>query len=429
MSSHAAETNRAVAARGWTYIAIAIALGFPGLILRLSGGHISPEIDALIFGLGIFGAAFLLSWAVEVAQLHISASFAIAILALIAILPEYAIEAVLAWAAGAAWQPGANPADIPEVARVAANVTGANRLLIGVGWSMVVLVFWLKERRTLVLEGALSLELTLLTLATIVTFLLFFMQQVALYIAGILVVMYIFYLWVSSRAPAEEPELMGPSAIIGSLARHRQIFVTLFLFAYAAAVIFLAAHPFVDGLVETGKKLGISEFILIQWLAPLASESPEMVIALLFTLRGHTMAAMTTLISSEVNQLTLLIGTMPVIFSISFGKLSAFPLDHQQAVEFLLTSSMSLFAVGLFARLRIAWYAALLLLGLFVAHLFFTDAESRRIFAFIFLGLSALLLIMDRGRLAEMYRRAMTVFGAVNGQRKSGPASMHHTED
>jgi cation:H+ antiporter len=429
---HAAVPSRAGAARSWAYVFLAMALGFPGIYLRLSGTHVSPDyVDALLFGTGIFGAAFLLSWAVEVAQLHISAAFAIAILALIAILPEYAIEAVLAWDAGAAWFPGAHPGEVAEVARVAANVTGANRGLIGVGWSMVVLVYWFKERKNLSLERGLSLELTILLLATGVTFLLFFMQQVALIVAAVLIVMYLFYLWVSSRAETEEPELMGPAAVIGSMQRVRQIPVIILLFAYAAAVIFLAAEPFVDALVQTGKAFGIEEFILIQWLAPLASESPELVVALLFTLRGHQVAAMTTLISSEVNQLTLLIGTMPFIFSLSFGHASGFPLSSHQAVEFLLTSSMSLFAVVLFARLRIGWYGALVLLGVFAAHLFFTDPHERRIFAFIFLGMAGGLLIVDRGRIVAMYHRAISMFkfSATGEVTAEGPIPADGDED
>lgn len=431
LPGHAAAPSPAGAVRAWTYVFLAAALGFPGIFLRLSGNHVSPEIDALLFGLGIFGAAFLLSWAVEVAQLHVSAAFAIAILALIAISPEYAIEANLAIDAGVAWYPGAIPEAVDEVQRVAANVTGANRGLIGVGWSMVVLAYWFKTRKSLFLERGLSLELTILLLATGVTFLLFFMQEVALYVAAILVAMYLFYLWVSSRAETQEPELMGPAAVIGSLSRVRQIAAILLMFAYAGMVIFLAAEPFVDSLVEVGHAFGISDFILIQWLAPLASESPELVVALLFTMRGHSTAAMTTLISSEVNQLTLLIGTMPAIFSLAYGQASGFPLGDKQAVEFLLTSSMSLFAVILFARLRIGLYGALVLLGIFVAHLFFTDAEARRIFAFIFLGLAGGLLIADRGRAVEMYRRALSVFkfSAKGEVTPEGPVPAQHDDD
>jgi cation:H+ antiporter len=417
LSSQEVVTTTASPLRAWSLVVLASAVALPSLFLRVSGVHLTPEITALVSGVAILGAAFLLSWSLEVAQLHISASLAIAVLALIAILPEYAVEAVLAWDAGQAWRAGADPATIPEVGRVAANVTGANRLLIGVGWSMVAVMFWIKNRRELVLDQSLSMEFTILLLATLLTFLLFVLQEVTLYLSAILIGVYIFYLWVSSRMPSKEVHLIGPSEVIGRLSLKPQLTVTVLLFLYAALAILVSAEPFVHGLIESGTKFGISEFTLIQWLAPLASESPELVIALLLTLRANAIGGMTTLISSGINQLTLLIGCMPIVFSLSFGEAIGFPLDHQQAIEFFLTSSLSLFAVSLIARLKVPWYGAIALLGLFIVHLFFLGPEARLIFSFIFLGLVVVLLITDRGRIREIYRRAMTAFSLYNGKK------------
>jgi len=85
-------------------IAIVVALTLPGLIARLGGIHGKPGVMALIFGLAIVGAAFMLSWAAEVAQLDISAGLAIALLAFIAVLPEYAVDMVFAWKGGNGFQ-------------------------------------------------------------------------------------------------------------------------------------------------------------------------------------------------------------------------------------------------------------------------------------------------------------------------------------
>ena len=143
---------------------------------------------------------------------------------------------------------------------------------------------------------------------------------------------------------------MGAAALIGSLPATGRRVVVVLLFVYSASVILVAAEPFVDGLVETGEKLGIDEFLLIQWVAPLASESPEIIVALLFSLRANATAGITTLISSQVNQLTLLIGSMVVVFSISAGGLLSFPLNDRQSVEFFLTAMVSVFVfVGHFA--------------------------------------------------------------------------------
>ena len=361
--------------------------------------HLDPILSAMIFGLGIVGGAFLISWAAEAAQVDISASFAIAILALIAILPEYAVEAVLAWEAGQSYvlasQGGqvfsAGAAVTDEMERVAANVTGANRLLIGLGWSAVILIFWIKRRMTLNLSGTMGLELIMLSLATTVTFLIFFMQQVHMIVAVALIAMYFVYLWISSTKEAEEPELMGPSLMIGEQSKILRRALVLGLFLYSAIVIIVAAEPFVHALVESGKGLGIDEFILIQWVAPLASESPEIIIAVLFSLRANPVAGLTTLVSAEVNQLTLLVGSMVGIFSLSAGELLSFPLNHMQSVEFLLTAAASLLALILVVPRIIGWKSGSILLILFLAHLPFTGSADRLYFTYGYLLLSALI--------------------------------------
>ena len=48
-----------------------------------------------MFGLAVVGAAFLLAWAAEVLQLDVSQGLALAVLALIAVLPEYAVDFVV----------------------------------------------------------------------------------------------------------------------------------------------------------------------------------------------------------------------------------------------------------------------------------------------------------------------------------------------
>lgn len=235
----------------WVWVALFIATGFPAVILRFSGLDIPAPLAALIFGIGIVGGAFLLSWAAEVAQMDISASLAIAVLALIAILPEYAIEAVLAMQAGASFNPEL-PVVTDEMARVAANVTGANRLLIGLGWSLVILIYWLKRKQPLDMRGFMALELPVLAIATLLSLIIFFTQQVHLFLAVALIGLYLFYLWASSFRESEEPELVGAAALLGSLGTtHRRAWV-IFLFIYSAAIILVAAEPFVESLVHTG---------------------------------------------------------------------------------------------------------------------------------------------------------------------------------
>src|SRR6266542_660046 len=84
----------------------AAALSVPGSVLGLAQvlhpgvPGLAPALQALLFGLAIIGAAFLLGWAAEAAQLDVSASLAIGALALVAVLPEYAVGFVFAWKGG-----------------------------------------------------------------------------------------------------------------------------------------------------------------------------------------------------------------------------------------------------------------------------------------------------------------------------------------
>ena len=379
-------TTNASNGKLWVSMILLAGVGIPGVIIRFGGLHLDPALEALIFGVGIIGAAFLLSWAAEVAQLDVSASFAIAILALIAVMPEYMVEAVLAWDAGESYRQlaVAQGEVTKEMSLAAANVTGANRLLIGIGWSAVIIIFWLKRRSGFDMRGLLKLELPMLVVATLLTILVAFSKAIPIWLAVVFIGAYIFYLWRSSTQESEEPDLLGAAAMIAAFKPlYRRLWV-LGLFIYSAGVILIAAEPFVHGLRATGEALGISEFLLIQWLAPLASESPEIIVAVLFALRANPNDGLTTLISSQVNQLTLLVGSIVVVFSISSGQLLSFPLDYfepgnflsrltspfgLQSSEFLLTAAASTFAILLISTRIIKLWHGIALLGIFVSYM------------------------------------------------------------
>jgi cation:H+ antiporter len=389
--------------RQWGVLIVVVLLGLPSIGLLFSGLQLHPMVAAAVYGAGILAGAFLFSWAAEVAELDISASLAIAILALLTVLPEYAIEAVLAWDAGSSFDT-ATRAVTDETERVAANVNGANRMIVGVGWPVVILVSWAVHRRVLDLRGHIGPEMTFLTIAVAVTFPLFFIMQIHFFIAAALIALYVAYLWVSSRREGGDTELAGVAAVVGHLPVAWRRTTVILLFLYAAGVIGVAADPFVGGLVETGIQLGVDEFVLIQWLAPLASETPEVVVAVLFATRSNPAAGLTVLIASGVNKFTLLVGSMVGIFSLSAGGLLSFPLNDRQAAEFLLTTAFSLFGLLLIARRTVDWKTGALLLTTFVAHLFFPQAQHRLWFAYGFFGLSVITVALDWRRLKYLVK-------------------------
>jgi cation:H+ antiporter len=369
-------------------MAVAVGLCLPGLVSRLAGFHGDPGLMAVIFGLSIVGAAFMLSWAAEVAQLDISAGLAIALLAFIAVLPEYAVDMVFAWKGGNAFEkfgPGClGPGDTGEspCSLALANMTGANRLLIGIGWSLVVFLAWYALRRRnraqttgtpgpslreVTLERSHSVELAFLAIASAYSLTLPLKRSISLFDSVVLVGLFVVYTVRISRAPAEEPHLVGPALYVGTFdPRNRRLTVAA-LFVFAATVILLCAEPFAESLVETGAKFGISEFLLVQWLAPLASEAPELLVAGLYAWRLNTNAGLGTLVSSKVNQWTLLVGTLPIVFAVASGSLHGLPIVAQQREELFLTAAQSIFAVAILMNLSISLREAGMLFGLFWA--------------------------------------------------------------
>src|SRR5499427_6237034 len=84
----------------------------------------------------VLGSAMLIAWAAEAAQFLISQGLALAVLAWLQTLPEFAVEAVIAWQAGKAVASG-TPQTVHPTALMTANFTGSLRLLVGLGWPMI----------------------------------------------------------------------------------------------------------------------------------------------------------------------------------------------------------------------------------------------------------------------------------------------------
>ena len=197
-------------------IALALTAALPALLLRLIGVQLAPAPAIAVFGSAVVASAFLLVWSSEAARRDISSSLATAILAVIAVLPEYAVDLFFAWSAGHA----------PENAHyAAANMTGSNRLLLGLGWSFVVLLFVFGARRRgqrvtgVVLREARRLELGFLGAASLYSLVVPFTRRIAWYDAVVLLGIFFAYLWRAARGEQEEPRLHGVAKRIGDLPR------------------------------------------------------------------------------------------------------------------------------------------------------------------------------------------------------------------
>lgn len=394
------------APRGWWTIAGAAAVTLPAFALTLglvgSAAEHPTVPETVLYGLAILGAAFLLSWGAEVAQLDISQGLAIAFLAFIAVLPEYAVDFVFSWKAGQedALGPAVSGICSPQEhcrQLAVANMTGANRLLIGLGWAVVVLVWWRRSKQSEVgLDEGRRTDLGFLFAATLWALTIPLRGEVSIIDAIVLVTLFVMYLWHAATEEQEHPDLIGPPVAIAALGVRKRRTVTVGMFIFASLVILAAAEPFAEGLTTSARSLGISEFLAVQWLAPLASEAPEMIIAILFVLRSKPSMGLGALVSSKVNQWTLLVGTLPLVYMISRGALTPMHLDERQVEEVFLTAAQSLFAVGVIANLTISKAEAGMLLVLFLAQFGFESTSIRVGFAIAYCAFAVILLIAKR---------------------------------
>lgn len=348
------------------YVTLAFAGTLPGLIIRFGGLHVAPLLSAVIFFAALIGAGFMLSWGAETAEKHVSRGLAVAVLALITVLPEYAVDIYFSYQAG-------KFPDSQYVHYAAANMTGANRLLVGTAWSLVVLLFWWRSgKRGIELRRENYIEIAFLALASCYSFVIVLKERIDLFDTIVLVGIFAAYLWRVGRLPVEEAgeEIeVGPAAELEKLPKRRQYIVIAALAVFGAAVILAVAEPFAESLIEASRAVGVNEFLLIQWIAPLASEAPAILIAVLFALNLRPTIALAAMVSDKINQWTLLVGMIPLAFSVGAGALGSLPLDLRQREEFFLTAAQSLFAVALILCLRLSVRGALALLSLFLIQL------------------------------------------------------------
>lgn len=422
-------------------LAIALLVPLPALFLRFAGIELSPYVSVAVYGAAVVGAAVLLAWAAETAQLDISGSLAIAVLAFIAVLPEYAVDLYFAYRAGSE----------PVYAHyAAANMTGANRLLLGFGWPLVALVAGLSLRRVrrrwarrdrseavpVAVAEALSsakavkglrlrprrrIELVFLAVAAVVSFTIPISGSINIFAGVALLLVYGAYLWRVAKEEQEEPELTGVCSYIGCLPRRNRRATVIGMFVAAAAFILAAAEPFAESLIATGSGLGIDEFLLVQWLAPLVSESPELIVACLMAYRLKGDDAIGTLLSSKVNQWTLLVGTIPFAFIIGGGN-GILMLDFRQFEEFLLTATQTVLGIAVLLNLRFEWKEAVALAALFFLQFPFPDTTVRLGFSVAYMLLAAILMVRDRQYLGPTVRH-------VFGRSRSGRPSAKTTSD
>ena len=323
-------------------------------------------------------------------------SMSLALVALIAVLPEYAVDMYFAWKAGK------YPA-MQYHHYAIANMTGANRLLIGIGWAIVVLIAALLQgKKEVELKEKLNLETFFLLTATVYAFILPLKDSISLLDSFVFISIYVCYIFFALRSPQEEPELIGIPAFIAGFSKKVRRAMIICMFLFSGYVIYISVEAFAEGLIKVGTLHGLDPFLMVQWVAPLASESPELIVACYMVKKLRATSSMNVLISSKLNQWTLLIGTLAIVYSIALGKPSALMMDSRQREEVLLTAAQSLFGVAVISNLKISVLEAIFLLVLFLGQLVIPGIKTRYIFSAVYIILAIIWFFRER-KLGEAF--------------------------
>ncbi len=312
----------------------------------------------------ILFSAFLVAWGAEAAQFLVSQGLALAILAWLQTLPEFAVEAVIAWEAGK---------DPAKVHLAIANFTGSIRLLVGLGWPLVYFVAAFFARRTgrrkawlaIAFDDEHAIEIVGLLPPLLWFTVIWWKGTLGLVDAAVLTCCYVAYLVALLRVPPREGDVeeIGdlPAVSRWALAQGpgRRGWAIAGIFLVGGAILAVSAHAFVESMLALAITAGVSQFVFVQWVAPFLSEFPEKLSAFNWA-RQITKAPMAVmnLVSSTINQWSILSALIPVIYSISRGTPSAIAFDPHQRLEILLTILQSFLGWLLLLNLNLRAFAA-----------------------------------------------------------------------
>ncbi len=307
-------------------------------------------------------AAMMIAWAAESSQFFIAQGFALAILAWLQTLPEFAVEAVLAWR--------------QRTDLLMANLTGSLRLLTGLAWPMIYFVAAACHRirrgrplKSIPLADEHCVEVVGLFAALLYSMVIYAKGSLTVLDGVILVLIYAAYLAILGRMPPQEAEGIEdleriPRSIVKSR-RPVRIALIVGLFLAGGLLIYFMAEPFLGSLLSVSLLLGVQPFVFVQWVAPFVSEFPEKVSAFYWarTIDRASMALM-NMVSSNINQWTLLAAMLPMTYSLSCGAMTPIVFDEQQELELLMTIGQSLVGMMFLVNMRLDWWEAATLFSL-----------------------------------------------------------------
>ena len=304
-------------------------------------------------------AAICIAWGAEASQVLVSQGLALAILAWLQTAPEFFVEGTIAWS--------------KDITLMTANFTGATRLLIGFGLPLVYFTSWfahrkagVKQKLTIKLEGEDAVPVIGMLLPFLYGFVIVLKASLTVWDSVVLLIIYLTYLTVLQRIPSHGEEDIAemervPRWILTRTPTLRNSLI-VFCFLGGGTILLFVVHPFVESMKGLAMLLGLSSYFFIQWVAPFMSEFPEFVSAWYWARRtGKVRMALMNPVSSAVAELTLLVAIIPIVYSISMGKITTIPFDWIHQEEILMTVLQATLGFLLLSDMRLRFWEATLL--------------------------------------------------------------------
>ncbi|MDD2927928.1 MAG: hypothetical protein PHE30_03655 [Candidatus Omnitrophica bacterium] len=365
-------------------------------------------------------AALLIAWAAECGQFFISQGLALAALAWIQTLPEFAVEGVIALTAAQ---------DPSKLHLITANYTGSLRLFVGLGWPMVYFVSLFSRRIKEGRRGPYNLELDDEHCVAVISLLPALLYFLVVYLKGTLNILdgiilgsiYLAYIYLLSKIPPHDSEEVEDLGRIPKYLMRKPYPLNLawvvFLFVLGAALLYFSARPFLNSMLALAVYFGISQFVFVQWIAPFLSEFPEKLSAFYWARKTNKAAmALVNFVSSSINQWTILMALVPFIYSFGMGKAASVAFDGCQRAEILLTIIQSYLGFLFLVSMDFKFFEAAALFLLWLVQFLFPGIRQEITWVY---GVWAL---VESLRLVKNFqkRNAFRIFARLSRERLEG---------
>jgi cation:H+ antiporter len=388
------------------HLLIAAGCAALGVVVHAASPLLPLPFVVLGLGVGVVGAGFLLAWAADAGEAVFSGGLVLAVIAVVAVLPEFVVEIRFAY--------------IQETGLVTANLTGATRLLLTGAAALPLAAVFIARRRgraatPFQLASTRRLELGILLVAAVFAIQIGARGALTVVDGVILVALYVFYARHIQGVHEEEPAVVGVAAGLLSLPPNYRRPAIVALIASAGGVILLIANPFADALLAGGASLGLDPYLLIQSIVPAASEAPEFVIVAVLVANRRPAQALALFLASAVTQWTLAMGALPFAY-LAGGGGASMPLAGREIVELGLTVALTLFLVAALSVLQPERFDAWLVIGIFTIQFLYPNTFVRVAAAVVFLVYAIDLFVANRRAVPPLFR-------AFGGTKAPNPAS------